>query len=268
VRHLVGALVVCLVFVVRPGIAPTPPAEGQESGDQATDDPSAAEVEQTVDETVGIAQSTQQQQDAWATERAELQVRYRDLKAQVAYLTERKTVETEQADALQADVDELVRRLEESALLDAGLEDTLFAVFQTLQDHVQADLPFLPEERGRRLQNLRGDLVRPDVQHAEKLRRLLEALFIEASYGSDFEVYPGEVLVGADSLSVDVLRLGRLSVFWQTPDGKRAGEFDRGSGTWVELDGSARHRIELAMDMAARRRSHDVIALPLGRIAP
>ena len=46
-----------------------------------------------------------------------------DLKAQVAYLTDRKAVETEQAEALQADVDELTRRLEESARLEAGLED-------------------------------------------------------------------------------------------------------------------------------------------------
>jgi len=243
---------------------PRPPllAEGQES-----QDPGAADVEKTVDETVGIAQQTQQQQDAWASERTELQARYRDLKSQVAYLTERKTVETEQAEALQADVDELARRLDESARLASGLEDTLFALYQELEHHVQIDLPFLPEERGLRLQNLREDLVRPGVKTAEKLRRLLMALYIEAAYGSDFEVYPGEVLVGADSLAVDILRLGRLSVFWRTPDGDRAGGFDPGSGAWVELEGSAGHRIGLAMDMATRRRSHDIIALPLGRIA-
>jgi hypothetical protein len=244
------------------------PGRWSHAQEQESPNPSASDVERTVNETLDIAQQTQVKQDAWAVERAELQARYRDLKAQVAYLTDRKAVETEQAEALQADVDELTRRLEESARLEAGLEDTLFAVYQELEHHVHADLPFLPQERGLRLANLRGDLVRPDVEPAEKLRRLLEALLIEASYGSDFEVYPGKVQAGADSLAADILRLGRLSLFWRTPDGKRTGSFDPGSGTWTEIRGSAGHRIRLAMDMATRRRSHDIVALPLGRIAP
>jgi hypothetical protein len=74
--------------------------------------------------------------------------------------------------------------------------------------------------------------------------------------------------VGGDSLFVDVLRLGRVSVFWRTPDGDKVGEFDRATWSWVELPGKYIRTISDAMDMAARIRPVEVISLPLGRIQP
>lgn len=246
--------------------APDPPLSSAQTGQ---DKPvSAAEVLQAVDDAVEIRKATQQQQDEWAQQRAQLVARYRSLKASVAYLEDHKTVEVERAAELQADVDELARRLEESERFEGGLQDTLLAIFHHLETHMQTDLPFLEEERTTRLAAVRTELVRTDVEPAEKLRRILEALLIEAQYGGGFEVYPEDIGVGDQVLAVDVLRLGRLALFWRTPDGSRAGEFDRASGTWTELDGSARNAVNAALDMAMRRRQHEVIGLPLGRIAP
>lgn len=254
--------------------APDPPLSSAQTGQQ--EPVSAAEVKRAVDDAVEIRRVTQQQQNQWAQERAELVARYRSLKASVAYLEDRREVEVERAAELQADVDEYARRLEESERFEGGLQDTLLAIFANLETHLQTDLPFhmgtngngVPRERTARLAAVRTELVRTDVEPAEKLRRILEALLIEAQYGGGFEVYPEDIGVGGETLAVDVLRLGRLALLWRTPDGSRAGEFDRASGTWVELDGSARGAVNAAVDMAMRRRQHEVIALPLGRIAP
>jgi len=71
-----------------------------------------------------------------------------------------------------------------------------------------------------------------------------------------------------DEVNVDVLRLGRVALFWRTPDGARAGVYDPGAAAWVERDSGERRRIGLALEMATRTRPIEVVDLPLGRIAP
>jgi len=113
---------------------------------------------------------------------------------------------------------------------------------------------------------VRAALGDPDAPAAEKLRRVLEAHQVEAGYGGTVETISQRITVDGAELHADVLRLGRLALFWRTPDGTRAGHFDQGQGAWVESDRSARHAIGRAMEMAARMRPVAVIGLPLGRI--
>ena len=219
-------------------------------------------------ESIATGREAQIRQDAWAAEREELRARYRALDREVAWLEERDALEASRTDALQARVDELSRRLDESDRLEASLQDTLLTVLARLEDAVADDLPFLPEERDRRLASLRSELSRPDVAAAEKLRRLLEALQVEAAYGGGVEMTDERIAVAGEDLSVDLLRVGRLVLFWRTPDGGRVGTWDPASRAWVELPGGDRRAVGLAMDMAARLRPVEVLNLPLGRIAP
>jgi hypothetical protein len=133
---------------------------------------------------------------------------------------------------------------------------------------VEQDLPFLREERQSRLAYLREEIVNPGTIGAEKLRRLLEALMIEMNYGSTVEVTQEQIEIGGETLFVDVLRLGRISLFWRTTDGERAGEFDRAGNRWVEFPSKYNRAIGEAMEMATRVRPVEMTSLPLGRIRP
>ncbi len=228
----------------------------------------APDVRGTVDGTLGIQQQTQARKDDWAQQAGTLQSRYRTAKADVAYLEARRDFQAGQVQAIEARIAEFERRLGEAVRLRNGIGDTLSVILGRLETHVARDLPFLPEERARRLESLKAELARPDVSSAEKLRRLLEALQVEAGYGGTVEV--GEQVIGLDGspLSVDVLKIGRLSLFWRTPDGKRVGEYDRASAGWRELPRKHARSIGMAMDMAARIRPTELIALPLGRVTP
>jgi len=64
------------------------------------------------------------------------------------------------------------------------------------------------------------------------------------------------------------VRIGRVSVYWLTPDGERVGEYDRAQGKWVELDHKYLDTITVTREMALRLRSVEVVSLPLGRIQP
>ena len=228
----------------------------------------AGSVAGTVDETVQTRQGTQQRLDGWSQEKAELLGRYRLAKAQVDWLQARKLDLTAEADALAARVAELQRRLAEADRLNTSIQDTLQVIMRRLGDSVEQSLPFLPEERRLRIAAITAELARPDIEPADKLRRLLEALQVEAGYAATVEVYQDRIEVGGQSLHADILRLGRLALFWRTPDTERAGLYDQATDSWQELSGSYRRKLNLAMEMALRQRPVDLVELPLGRVAP
>ena len=232
-------------------------------------DPSpAGEVKRTVTGTVEIRQKTQQEEDRWAAEKAELEARYRAAKTQVSALEPQESLWTKKVEVLQEEVDGLSRRMEESERLEANLQAVLERILGRLSNRVEQDLPFLPEERKRRLDDLEETLARPDVSEAEKLRRVLEALLVECEYGHTVEVYQQEIEVAGQPVFVDVLRLGRVSIFWQTPDGKRTGEYDQGSNQWIELPATYNRSVYVAIEMASKRRPVELVKLPVGRIRP
>jgi FtsZ-binding cell division protein ZapB len=227
---------------------------------------SVDDVRETVQGTVDIDQRTQEERDAWASEQAGLEARYRTAKANIAYLTERIAGEEKAVAGLTESIEELERRAHESKLLRSNLQDTLDAIMGRLEEFVARDLPFLTDERERRLEILCRELSRPEVTGAEKLRLLLEALQVETEYGKSVEVDQQEITLDGTSVFADVLRVGRVSLFWRTPDGEKVGTFDRGSWEWVELPASYGRTIGDAIEMASRIRPVELIALPLGRV--
>lgn len=231
-------------------------------------EPSAEEIRNTVRGTVEIRQETQQKEDRWALEQAELQSRYRTVRARIASLEKQKDAWARKVDVLQKRTEELKRRTEESERLDANLHEILEGILNRLKGWVANDLPFLPEERAGRLAFLEETLARADISGAEKLRHLLEALLVECEYGDTLEVYEQSIQVGGETVFVRVFRLGRLSVFWQTPDGARVGEYDRSASRWAELPKGYARSIAAAVEMAEKRRPVELIRLPVGRINP
>jgi len=224
------------------------------------------EARQDTEQAIDTRQETQQRQDQWSEEKAGLIRRFRAATASVGWLQQRKAEETAQAQALDDRVAELERRLDEADRLEGSMQDTLMVIFHHLEESVAGSLPFLPEERNVRLVSVGDELVRPDVTSAEKLRRLLEAMQVEAGYASSVEVYQDMIEIEGEQIHADVLRIGRVALFWRTPDGDQVGNFDPAAGRWTELPDRAKRRIGLAMDMAARLRPVELIDLPLGRI--
>jgi len=229
---------------------------------------STAAVKGAVDSTLSIERATQERQERWAAERSELIARYKTAKASIGYLSDRKATMEERLGGIQSAVAELERSLAESGRLQRNLQDTLDAICTRLESEVRVDLPFLREEREARLASLKADLARPGTAGGEKLRRLLEALQVETSYGGGVELTQERILMGADTLFVDLLRLGRVSLLFRTTDGKTIGEYDRGAAAWRELPGKYARNIGLAIDMATRMRAVEIVSLPIGRIQP
>lgn len=228
----------------------------------------AAQLSDTVKKTVETHQQTQKKQQEWANEQADLTARLKAARAQVDFFEKKKALEEKEVAALDQGVAELERRMVESVRLNESLIDTLNAVTTRLETFVEGDLPFLLTERRARIAGVKDALARPDYTGAEKLRRVLEALQVEANYGNVAEVYQEKIVVNEEEIHADMVRVGRVSVYWLTPDGERVGEFDRAQNKWVELDHKHVRAINETREMALRLRSVEVVSLPLGRIQP
>ena len=228
----------------------------------------AEDLSGKVDETIATEATTQGLKNTWATEKSSLEERYRAAKANVEWLQERLEVEQQRATALDDAVHELERRQTESARLQTVIQDSMVAVLHRLERVVAADLPFLATERQQRLEYLRAELAKPEVESGEKLRRLLEGLLVEAQYGGTVEVTQERIAIEGTEKVVDMLRLGRLAMFWRTPDGAQIGTWDPVTATHVLLPGKHSRTVQKAMEMATRIRPVQLLSLPLGRIQP
>ena len=166
-------------------------------------------------------------------------------------------------DAQQEEMVSLDRQIAEIASTHRDIVPLMLRMVDALDNFVALDLPFLPEERGRRLQNLRELMDRSDVSVSEKYRRILEAYQIENDYGRTIEGYRAELASGDVTRTVDFLRLGRVGLYYQSLDGREVGHWDRSAGAWRHLDADYRQSIRDGLRIARKQSAPDLLTLPV-----
>ncbi len=166
-------------------------------------------------------------------------------------------------DSQGAEMDSLREQIENVTLVEREILPLMLRMLEALEQFVELDVPFLPEERGRRVAFLKDLLGRADVTVAEKYRRLLEAYQVENEYGRTIEAYEGELEIDGQSRTVDFLRIGRIGLLYQTLDRTRAGVWSQESREWADLDGAYRTSIDHGMRMARKQAAPDLLQLPV-----
>ena len=92
---------------------------------------------------------------------------------------------------------------------------------------------------------------------------MLNAYQIENEYGRTLESYTDELELDGQTLVVDFLRLGRVSLVYQTTDGERAVVWNQGERAWQPLDSGYNNSITAAIRMARKQASVDLVTLPV-----
>ena len=97
---------------------------------------------------------------------------------------------------------------------------------------------------------------RADVTISEKYRRIVEAYQVEMDYGRTIEAYEGELASeGGDPRTVQFLRVGRVTLLYQTLDGRETGYWDADRKAWV-VDDRLRATASRRASRSRRRRAH------------
>lgn len=133
-----------------------------------------------------------------------------------------------------------------------------------LEQFIALDLPFHIEEREERIAFIKSSLERSDLSTAEKFRQLLEAWTIENEYGRKVESYAASIQLDNIERDVQILRVGRLALLFQTLDGQLTGAWDKTQSSWVHLDaGSFNKAVRNAIKMANKQANIDVMTIPV-----
>ena len=158
---------------------------------------------------------------------------------------------------------ELNESIETVTLIERQIMPLMIRMSDSLEQFVSLDVPFLLDEREERVERIRNLLDRADVEVAEQFGQILNAYQIENEYGRTMESYTDELELDGRTLVVDFLRLGRVSLMYQTADGARSGVWNQQERQWQELPGSYTTPIRNAIRMARQQMAVDMISLPI-----
>ncbi len=191
----------------------------------------------------------------------------------VDYQTEAKVVDglkvyngllQRQVDNQVAEMDALRESIDNVALIERQIIPLMTRMLDALDEFVQLDTPFLVQERNDRLGRLRDMMERSDVTAAEKFRRVLEAYSIEMDYGRTIEAYKGSLEIAGRTQEVDFLRIGRVSLTYQTVGGKTTGAWDSSGNQWVELPPETyKAQVAAGLKIARKQVAPDLLVIPV-----
>jgi len=154
-------------------------------------------------------------------------------------------------------------QLAEIDATNQGVMPLMARMVETLGRFVELDVPFLPEERRKRVADLQALLDRADVTVAEKFRRILEAYQVEMEYGRTIEAYTDDLVTDGRKRSVDFLRIGRMTFLYQTLDQKETAVWNAKSRRWEVLDQSYRKPVMQGLRIARKQAPPDLLKLPV-----
>lgn len=133
----------------------------------------------------------------------------------------------------------------------------------SLEQFIELDLPFKIESRRGMIAELKDLMGRVDVSTAEKFRRVVEAYQEEIEYGNTHEAYADFIEIEGRGRQVDVLRMGRALLAFQTIDGQVTGVWDSTSDQWKILGPEYANGVRDGLRMARKTMTPDLVLLPV-----
>jgi len=219
-------------------------------------------VEETL-ETNAQAIKSQQNIDEYADDTEDMLVQYRTtLRKTDSLKTYNDQLEKLTAKQLET-ADSLSKQINSIAETRQNIVPLLLRMIEVLEEFVSIDAPFLQEERLARIDLLKGMMDRPDVSLPDKYRRIMEAYQIEMQYGRTIDTMTETITTNDAPVTVEVLRIGRLSIFYQTLDGKESGYWDKQEKKWSTLSDDYNRSIAQGIQIAKKQAPPDLIKLAI-----
>lgn len=225
------------------------------------------QVEPALDASRQAAESTresQEQIDEIDARIQELLGNYRANLRQLEQLNRYNASQRRQAEAQRKEIESLTEDINNIASLQRAVQPLMQDMVDALDRLVQADIPFLVDERRSRVERLTRLMEDPSSSPAQRYRLLIEAYQIESEYGRTIEAYRADIET-ADRVyeNVDVLRIGRLVLIFKTDDDAVLKRYDSDTGTWVDLDKSFMGDVKTAMRVAREQIPPELLYIPV-----
>lgn len=210
------------------------------------------------------AKTSQQRIDGISDQTSDLFQNFKQVSKQVeglrVYNAQLETQITDQ----QRTMADLEGSIENAAVMERQVSPLTLKMIDSLGQFVSLDIPFLLDERRQRVTRLRDNLTRADLSAAEKFRQVLEAYKIESEYGSRIDSYTEIVNVEGLDREVNILRVGRIALLYQTADQQATGVWNQKTHQWLALDDrDSRRAVAKGIRMARKQAAVDMLSLPI-----
>jgi hypothetical protein len=160
---------------------------------------------------------------------------------------------------------ELVESIENATVIERGISPLMENMLKALRTFVELDVPFKTEMRTEAVEDLFDNLDSAKFSSAEKFRQILEIYDIESEYSLSLETYRDMVDINADGseVEVDMLRVGRVALMYQTKDKSQTGAWNKATGSWETLGSEYRRPVDQGIRIAKKLAPQDVMEMPI-----
>lgn len=168
-----------------------------------------------------------------------------------------------QVENQRASMSDLRASIDQVEVINRQIVPIMTKMIDSLEQFVGLDVPFLLDERTKRVAGLKELMGRDDVTVAEKFRKVTEAYQIENDYGRTIEYYADTLTVDDATRELQFLRIGRIGLMYQSADGAISGAWDQQNRQWVALGSEYKNQIKRGLQIAKKQIAPDLILLPV-----
>jgi hypothetical protein len=214
-----------------------------------------------------LAQQSQERVNEVVEGTRSLEDQYRAINKEIDGLQVYNELMSAQTNGQQATLDDIALSMDQVDVINRQIVPLMTRMIDGLEQSIALDVPFLMEERTERVERLRDIMERSDVPVSEKFRNVLEAYQIELDYGNSAEAYEQTLTFDDQTRSYNVLRIGRVGLYFQSEDAGITGRWDNDARQWVE-DNSARNEVRTGLRMAEQLIAPEIIVVPVSAPTP
>lgn len=212
---------------------------------------------------IRVSQESQDRIDQVVKQTRTLEDQYKAVLKEIEGLNVYNTLLQRQVDNQNAQMNDLRESIDQVEVINRQIIPIMMEMIDGLDQFIGLDVPFLLDERKGRVASLRELMERQDVTVAEKFRKVTEAYQIENDYGRTIEAYKATLQVQGATREVDMLRVGRVALLYQTPDGKFSGAWDKTTGDYIDLGDDYKNQIKFGLQIARKQVAPDLVLLPV-----
>jgi hypothetical protein len=220
------------------------------------------QVLQAEDRRLNLAQQSQERINAVVEGTRSLEDQYRAINKEIDGLKVYNRLMTAQTNGQTATLEDIALSMDQVDVINRQIFPLMERMIDGISQSVSLDVPFLMEERTERVDNLRAIMERSDVSVAEKFRKVMEAYQIENDYGSSVEWYTQSLTLDGATRSFNMLRVGRIGLYFQSDDAKITGRWNNSTRGW-EMDDGARSDVRTGLRMAKQLIAPEMIVIPV-----
>jgi hypothetical protein len=231
---------------------------------------------QTVDQVLqadlrrlNLAQASQQRVNEVVEGTRTLADQYRGINKEIDGLEVYNRLMTAQTNGQRATLEDIALSMEQVEVVNRQIFPLMERMIDGLEQSIALDIPFLMDERSDRIETLKELMSRSDVSVAEKFRKVLEAYQIEMDYGQSSEWYRQSLAIEGieGEREYNMLRVGRVGLYFQSDDAQVTGHYDPESGGFV-ADNEYRSEIRKGIRMARQLIAPEIILVPVKAAEP